>query len=91
LFVELSDLHRETGYVEAAKEHLQLCENTLGKALKGGASMWLTCEGGPVAVEAFLGEKGNAALKLDQGPYAALKKEFALQFNALDAPTAKVI
>jgi hypothetical protein len=99
LIVELRDLHREVDYVEAAKEHLQLCEDTLRKALNGveiserlmRASMWLTCEGGPVAVEAFLGEKGNAALKLDQGPYAALKKEFALQFNALDAPTAKVI
>jgi hypothetical protein len=99
LIVELSDLHRETGYVEAAKEHLQLCEDTLRKALKSveiserlmRASMWLACEGGPVAVEAFLAEKGNAALKLDQGAYAALKKEFTLQFNGLDAPTATKI
>ena len=38
------------------------------------ANLWLACEGGPAAVEAFLGEKGNAALKLDQGAYAAFKK-----------------
>jgi len=96
LIVELSDLHRESGYMEAAKEHLQLCEDTLRKALKSveiserlmRANMWLACEGGPGAVEAFLGEKGNAALKLDQGAYAGLKKEFAFQFNALDPSKA---
>jgi hypothetical protein len=95
LFVELTDLHQGS-YVEAAKEHLQLCEDTLRKALKSveisersmRANMWLTCEGGPAAVETFLGKKGNAALKLDQGPYAALKKEFTLQFAGLDAPNA---
>ncbi len=36
----------------------------------------------------FLGEKGNAALKLDQGAYAALKKEFTLQFSGVDASKA---
>jgi hypothetical protein len=96
LIIDLRNLHRETGYIEVAKEHLQLCEDTLRKALKSveiserlmRASMWIACEGGPSAVEAFLGEKGNAALKLDQGPYAALKKEFTLQFNGLDVPKA---
>jgi hypothetical protein len=52
------------------------------------ANLWLACDGGPAAVEAFLGEKGNAALKLDQGTYGALKKEFTLQFNGLDASRA---
>jgi hypothetical protein len=95
LRVELNDLPQETGYMEAAKEHLQLCEDTLRKALSVEiserfmrATMWLACEGGPGAVEAFLGEKGNAALKLDQGAYAGLKKEFAFQFNALDPSKA---
>jgi hypothetical protein len=96
LVVDLRNLHRETGYAEVAKEHLQLCEDTLRKAMKSveiserlmRATMWLACDGGPAAVEAFLGEKGNAALKLDQGAYAALKKEFTLQFNGLDAPNA---
>jgi hypothetical protein len=94
LFVELRDLHRET--LEAAKEHLQLCENTLRKALNSvelserlmRASISLVCEGGPMAVEAFLGEKGNAALKLDEGAYATWKKEFLFHFNGLDASTA---
>jgi hypothetical protein len=87
-----------------AKEHFQLCEDTLQKALKGvkikeveimqrgmRADLWLACDGGPEAVEAFLGEKGNAALKLDQGPYAAMKKEFTLQFNGLDASKARKV
>jgi hypothetical protein len=95
LLIELSDLRQETGYMEVAKNHLQLCEDTLRKALSVEisersmrATMWLACEGGPGAVEAFLGEKGNAALKLDQGAYAGLKKEFAFQFNALDPSKA---
>ena len=81
-----------------------MCEDTLQKALKGvkikeveimqrgmRADLWLACDGGPKAVEAFLGEKGNAALKLDQGPYAAMKKEFTLQFNGLDASKARKV
>jgi hypothetical protein len=82
-----------------AKELFQLCEDTLRKALKDveiterrmRANLWLVCDGGSEAVEAFLGEKGNAALKLDQGAYAALKKEFALQFSGLDASKAKKV
>lgn len=93
LGVELRDNPR------GAKEHFQLCEDTLQKALKGveiserrmRANLWLTCEGGSAAVEAFLGEKGNAALKLDEGAYAALKKEFTLQFNGLDVSKAKKV
>lgn len=96
LLVDLRHELRKPGHVEVAKEHLQLCEDTLRKALKDveiserfmRASMWVACEGGAAAVEAFLGEKGNAALKLDQGAYAALKKEFTLQFNGLDASRA---
>jgi hypothetical protein len=92
LIVELRDI-LPAYPEEVAKEHLQLCEDTLRKALAGveisqrimRASLWVACEGGPAAVEHFLGEKGNAALKLDQGAYAALKKEFTLQFNGLDA------
>jgi hypothetical protein len=52
------------------------------------ARVWAACEGGSSAVEAFLGEKGNAALKLDQGAYAMLKKDFALQFSGLDTSRA---
>jgi hypothetical protein len=96
LSVELNNLLPEIGQVEVAKEHLQMCEDTLRKALKGveiserlmHASQWVACQGGSAAVEAFLGEKGNAALRLDQGAYKALKKEFRLQFNALDASKA---
>jgi hypothetical protein len=50
--------------------------------------MWLECEGGRPAVEAFLAEKGNAAFKLNQAPFESLKKEFILQFNGLDASKA---
>ena len=96
LIVDLRDVLREAGHTEVAKDHLQLCEDTARKALHGveiserhmRASMWVACEGGPPAVEAFLGEKGNAALKLDQAPYGTLKKEFTLQFNGLDASKA---
>jgi hypothetical protein len=87
------DLREHAG----GKEQFQLCEDTLRKALKDveikerrmRAHLWLVCDGGRAAAEAFLGEKGNAALKLDQGVYAALKKEFALQFSGLDASKAK--
>lgn len=96
LIVDLRDVVRESGHADVAKEHLQLCEDTAHKALKGleiserfmRASMWLECEGGRPAMEAFLAEKGNAALKLDQAPYGTLKKEFTLQFNGLDASRA---
>jgi hypothetical protein len=96
LSVDLNSVPPEIGQVEIAKDHLQMCEDTLRKALKGveiserlmHASQWVACEGGSAAVEAFLGEKGNAALRLDQGAYKALKKEFTLQFNALDASKA---
>ena len=92
LIVDLRDVIRERDHGDAAKEHLQLCEDTARKALKGSeiaervmrASMWLDCEGGKPAMEAFLTEKGNAALKLDRGPYKSLQKEFTLQFNGLD-------
>jgi hypothetical protein len=80
----------------STKDQLQLCENTLGAALNDveiserllRANMWVTCEGGSAAVEAFLAERGNAALKLDQGPYAAWQKEFTLQFFGLNAAKA---
>jgi hypothetical protein len=93
LQVELRDHPR------SANEQFQLCEDTLRKALKDveiserrmRASLWLVCDGGSEAVEAFLGEKGNAALKLDQGAYAALKKEFSLRFSGLDASKAKKV
>ncbi len=39
-------------------------------------------------MEAFLEKKGNAALRLEQGPYAPLKKEFTVQFSGLDASKA---
>jgi hypothetical protein len=95
LFVHLSNVSREN-YTEVAKEHLQDCENTLRNALKGveirerlmRASVWAACEGGSSAVEAFLGEKGNAALKLDQGAYAMWKKDFTFQFSGLDTSRA---
>ena len=96
LIVDL-DVRQETNRMEVAKEHLQLCEDTLRKALMMGveiserfmrAAVFFACEGGTPAVEAFLAEKGNAALKLDQGAYATLKKEFTLQFDGLDAPRA---
>jgi hypothetical protein len=82
-----------------AKEQFQLCEETLRKALKDveiserrmRANLWLACDGGAQAVEAFLGEKGNAALKLDQGVYLDLKKEFSLRFTGLDASKAKKV
>jgi hypothetical protein len=94
LVVDLSNVPRENA--EVAKEHLQDCEDTLRNALKDveiserlmRARVWAACEGGSSAVEAFLGEKGNAALKLDQGAYAMLKKDFALQFSGLDTSRA---
>lgn len=55
------------------------------------ANLWLACEGGAAAVEAFLEKKGNAALRLEQGQYAALKKEFTVQFSGLDASRATKI
>ena len=96
LIVDLRDVLRDADRAEVAKDHLQLCEDTLRTTLKEveiserfmRANLWLACEGGPAAVEAFLGEKGNAALKLDQGAYAAFKKEFTLQFSGLDASKA---
>jgi hypothetical protein len=89
----------QAGHADLAKEHLQLCEETARKALKGleiserslRAHLWLACEGGRAAVETFLADKGNAALKLDQEPYGSLKKEFTLQFNGLDASKATKI
>jgi hypothetical protein len=82
-----------------AKERFQLYEDTLRKALKDvviserlmRARLWLVCEGSSQAVEAFLGEKGNAALKLDQGAYATLKKQFSFQFRGLDTLEGKRI
>jgi len=99
LVVDLTNVLREAGLAAVAREHLQLCEDTLKKSLEGveigerfmRANLWVACEGGPPAVEAFLGEKGNYALKLDQGAYASLKKEFTLQFNGLDATKATKI
>lgn len=99
LIVDLRDVIREAAHADVAREHLQLCEDTAHKALKGlgiserfmRASMWLACEGGRPAMEAFLAEKGNAALKLDRAPYESLKKEFTLQFNGLDASKATKI
>jgi hypothetical protein len=96
LSVELGELPQNTGYAGLAKDHLQLCEDTLRKALKSveisqrsmRTHLWLACEGGSEGVEAFLGAKGNAALKLDQGAYAGLKKEFTLKFSALDPSKA---
>jgi hypothetical protein len=96
LIVDLRDVIRESGHADVAKEHLQLCEETARKALEHleiserfmRASMWLDCEGGRPAMEVFLGEKGNAALKLDKAPYGGLQKEFTLQFNGLNASTA---
>ena len=99
LFVELKDMIRKTGHADVVKDHLQLCEDTAHKALAGldvaerlmRASIWLACEGGRPATEAFLAEKGNAALKLDLGIYGNMKKEFAVQFNGLDAGKATKI
>lgn len=99
LIVEMRRAPGETNYLEVAKEHLQLCENTLRRALPAveisnrllQAHLWMACEGGSAAMEAFLEEKGNAALKFDQGAYAALKKEFKIQFNGLDASKATML
>lgn len=99
LIVDLRDVIRERDHSDVAKEHVQLCEDTACKALKGleiaerfmRASLWLECEGGKPAMEAFLAEKGNAALKLDEGAYKGLKKEFTLQFSGLDALKAKKV
>jgi hypothetical protein len=96
LVVGLPDMARTAGNAEAAKAHLAWCEDTLGKALEHleiserlvRASMWTKCEGGSAAVENFLAQKGNAALKLDEGAYASLKKDFTLQFSGLDASRA---
>jgi hypothetical protein len=78
------------------RHQLQLCEDTLGAVLNNveiserslRANMWVACEGGSAAAEAFLRERGNAALKLDQGPYASWQKEFTLQFSGLNASKA---
>jgi hypothetical protein len=98
LVVDLREIRLEDGHAESAKNHLQLCEDTLRTILKVEvserfmrANLWLACEGGPTSVETFLGERGNAALKLDQGKYATLKKEFTLQFSGLDASNATKI
>jgi hypothetical protein len=96
LTVDIKGFVQEAAHVELLKEHLQLCENTLLTALKGveiserlmRANQWVGCENGAAAVEAFLAEKGNAALKLDQGAYMNLKKEFTIQFVGLDASKA---
>lgn len=96
LVVDLRDIGRESDHASIAKEHLQLCEDTAHKALNGleiserlmRANLWLECEGGRPAMEAFLAEKGNAALKLNTAPYADLQKEFTLQFNGLDTSKA---
>jgi hypothetical protein len=99
MIVELRDVRREVGYAEVAKEHLQRCEDTLKKAIVGvelkerlmRVNLWADCDGGAQAAEAFLAEKGNAALKLDQAPYATLKKEFTLRFDGLDVPKSTKI
>jgi hypothetical protein len=96
LGVGLPDATRAAGSVEAAKGYLAWCETTLEGAIEGieiserlmRASAWINCEGGPEAVEAFLSEKGNAALRLDEGEYGTLKKEFTLQFIGVDASRA---
>jgi hypothetical protein len=90
------DAIRQAGHLEGVKEHLQLCEETALKALNRPeiserslrAKRWLECEGGQPAMEAFLAEKGNAALKLNQAPYGSLKKRFALHFDGLDPSKA---
>ncbi len=92
LVVGLPNLARSAGKAEIAKGHLAWCEETLAKALDDveiserliRASMWVSCEGGVDAVDKFLEERGNAALNLDKGEYASLKKEFTLQFSGLD-------
>lgn len=96
LIVDLRDVRRGVGQVEEVKNHLQLCEDTVRAILKEvqiserflRANLWLACEGGASGVEAFLEKKGNAALRLEQGPYAPLKKEFTVQFSGLDASKA---
>jgi hypothetical protein len=99
LVVGLPDMGRTAGNAVVAKGHLSWCEDTLKKALDYveiserlmRASMWVNCEGGAAAVEDFLGRKGNAALNLDKGEYASLKKEFTLQFSGLDASRGRKI
>jgi hypothetical protein len=95
VLVELGDALRDIGHATVV-EHLELCENTLRNAVNGleiserhlRDHLWIACDGGSPAVETFLGEKGNAALKLDQGAYAGLKKEFTLRFIGLDMSRA---
>jgi hypothetical protein len=96
LLVELSPMPGlRTGW-QGIKDQLQLCEDTLGATLNDveiservlRTNMWVACEGGSAAVEAFLRERGNAALKLDQGPYASWQKEFTFQFSGLNASKA---
>jgi len=96
LLVDIRDVNQATAYSRIAKEHFQLCEEVTQVALKGveiverfmRASLWLACDGGRPAMEAFLAEKGNAALKLDKPPYNDLRKDFTLQFSGLDATKA---
>jgi hypothetical protein len=96
LLVEVSPMQGLGTDWQGVKDQLQLCENTLGAALNDveiservlRANMWVVCEGGSAAVETFLRERGNAALKLDQGPYASWQKEFTLQFSGLNASKA---
>ncbi|MBU1213017.1 MAG: hypothetical protein KJ587_17370 [Alphaproteobacteria bacterium] len=100
LIVELKDMIREARpATDVVKEHLLLCEETAHKALTSlnvterilRAGVWLACEGGRPATEAFLAEKGNAALQLDHGIYGNLKKEFTVRFHGLDVDKATKI
>jgi hypothetical protein len=96
LLVELNPMQGQRTGWQGIKDQLQLCEDTLGAALNDveiservlRANMWAACEGGSAAVDAFLRERGNAALKLDQGPYADWQKEFTFQFVGLNASKA---
>lgn len=96
LIVEVNDVVRTRESVNAIKEHLQVCEASLQSAIPDvqlaerllRTNLWLDSDGGADSVNKFMAARGNAALKLDQGPYAALKKDYTLQFEGLDLEKA---
>jgi hypothetical protein len=85
--------------IEFAKQHLQLCEDTLKSSIKKTkigerllrANLWLGLTGGAKEAEEFLARIGDSAFDLGKGRYANLTKEFILQFSALDTEGASKI
>ena len=97
LITDLRDLVRTDEDMKAIRDYLVTCEHALIAAIRADektpvdllqrdfrANLWIECEEGKEAAEAWLLDRGKEALQLRADAYPEMRREFTLQVHLVD-------